>query len=167
MQSARNLSNIDTWKEVVFSLFALRVPNNGLLAIFWYKWHSTRLTIIIYFIMGHLDSNFVFKSPSEQNPWILGINISHTLGQLWWFDIFLKPCESCFWVSYMFDISLGYFFPRNWGHIRVLVGGPLSGCVSEGALGWCEAELLWRCWLPQMKFDNMNQNKSLNQSEPF
>ena len=68
MQLAKNLSNIDTRKAVVFSLFALKVPNNSLLAIFWYKRLSTRLTIIIYYIMGHLDSNFVFKSPSEQNP---------------------------------------------------------------------------------------------------
>ena len=60
MQLAKNLSNIDTRKAVVFSLFALKVPNNSLLAIFWYKRHYTRSTIIIYFIIGNLDSNFVF-----------------------------------------------------------------------------------------------------------
>ena len=68
MQLAKNLSNIDTRKAVVFSLFALKVPNNSLLAIFWYKRHYTRSTIIIYLIMGNFDSNFVFYSSSEHNP---------------------------------------------------------------------------------------------------
>ena len=42
-----------------------------------------------------------------------------------------------------------------------MVNDPVLGYASDRALGRCENGFLLKCWLPQMKFDVIDQNEFL------